>query len=175
MLITILIALILFTAILCLFFIMPFFYGGIHYEKSTKEKIRTIVNLANFHQKINKKQHSLVCDLGSGDGSILKAFAKKKIHSIGYEINPILISISKHKLRKNKLSHLAKIENKNFWNQNLRKFNIITIFQFGTFMKKLENKIIKECKKGTIILSNHWEFPNLKPIKSKNDIHLYKL
>lgn len=161
--------------ILSLFYLVPFFYGGIHYEKTTKQKIRTIVNLANFHQETKKGQAPLVCDLGSGDGSILKAFAKKKIHGIGYEINPILISISKNKLRKNKLSHMVKIKNKNFWRQNLRKFNIITMFQFGTFMEKLEHKIKKECKPGTIILSNHWKFPNLKPIKSKNNIHLYKL
>jgi SAM-dependent methyltransferase len=167
---------------LTFFYIVPLLYSGIHYEKTTKPKIRTITKLISNTKKYKKSKSRIdslkIADLGSGNGEILAYLAKHLKHKAlytGYEINPFLTSTSKFKIKRKKLSHKVKIKQKNFWRQSLKEFDIIIVFQFGTYMKMLEDKIKKECKKGTIIISNHWELPTLKEIKSENGIHLYKL
>jgi hypothetical protein len=73
------------------------------------------------------------------------------------------------------LEKSAKIYWKNFWKANFKEFSIITTFQYHTISKKLEKKILKECKKGTKIVSHYWKFPNLKIKKEKEKIYLYKI
>lgn len=156
------------------FFVIPFFYSGVHYEKTTKAKIKTI---EKFLKKQKKKELNIV-DLGSGNADVLIDLGKElkqKTHLTGFEINPILVGQSKYKIKKHKLSHLIDIEQKNFWKKRLTRFNVIIIFQFGTYMQKLEDKIKRECHKGTIIISNHWKLPNMIPEKVENDIYFYKL
>jgi len=153
------------------FFLIPFFYSGIHYEKTTKEKRKTIIKFVLE----NKNKKSLICDLGSGDGTILRELGEKKVKNIGFEINPILSLISKYKIRKYKLENISKIENKDFWKINFNKFDIIIVFQFSNLMQKLENKIKNECNNKTLIISNHWKFKNIKLKKSENDIYMYEL
>jgi hypothetical protein len=182
------VALILTAMPLTFFYIIPLLYSGIHYEKTTFPKIKIITKLLSeqiIHRPKNSKNHKLnICDLGSGNGNILIHLAKNlqthKLNNLqtyftGLEINPFLTSFSKHKIKKEKLNHKIKIKQKNFWKQPLKEFNIIIVFQFKTLMEKLENKIRNECKKGTIIISNNWEFPTLKKIKTKNKIHIYKI
>ena len=40
-------------------------------------------------------------------------------------------------------------------------------------MKKLEDKILKECKKGTRVISNSFVFPNLRLVASDTQLHVY--
>ncbi|MBN1175503.1 MAG: class I SAM-dependent methyltransferase [Bacteroidales bacterium] len=163
-----LILLIILIPLFCLY-ILPLLYSGIHYEKTTNKKIKTIKKIIR-----QKNTNINACDLGSGNGAILIHLAKEFPNSkfTGYEINPILTIKSKIKSRK--IQNLE-FKQKNFWKQNLKNFDTIIIFQYKTLMKKIENKIKKECKKNTTIISNHWQFPNIKKTKTENDIHIYKI
>lgn len=159
------------TKVLFFFYVFPLLKSGIHYERTKREKVETIINIVEKNKKI---KNSRICDLGSGAGVILIPLAKKfpKSTFIGYEINPILTLYSKFKSRKIKN---LKIKQKDFWKTNLKHFDIIILFQHRIFMKKIEEKARKECIPKTTIISNHWKFPNLKKIKTQNDIHTYKL
>lgn len=146
-----------------MFYIFPLFFGA-PYEGSGKRKVEDIVKLANA------KAGEKVIDLGSGDGRIVIAFAKKGIEAHGYEINPILVLASKYKTRKLKN---AKIHWKSFWKSDFGEYDVIVLFQYKKFMKKIENKLKKEMKKSAKIVSYHWKFPNLKIKKNIGDIYLY--
>ncbi|MBS3072421.1 methyltransferase domain-containing protein [Candidatus Pacearchaeota archaeon] len=139
---------------------------GAPFEPSKDDKIKTILKLASPQKK------DKIVDLGSGDGRIVIAFAEKGYEAHGYEINPWLvlysIIIARVKGAKNAHFHLG-----NFWNKNLSKFNIVTLFQIGYIMPKLEKKIEKECKSRTKIVSNKWTFPNINPKKIENNVKLY--
>ncbi len=163
----ILITLIPLIIILSTFFIFPFFIGA-PYEGIKEKPLKEMIKIAN------PKKDDLILDLGSGDGRVVIEFAKKGIGAVGFEINPFLVIYSKRKIKKLGLEKLAKIHWKNFWKENFKKFSIITTFQYFTISKKLENKILKECKKGTKIISHYWKFPNLKIEKEKEKIYLYK-
>jgi cyclopropane fatty-acyl-phospholipid synthase-like methyltransferase len=164
---TILIILIPLIIFLSTFFILPFLVGA-PYEGIREKPLKQMVKISNV-----KKSDTSV-DLGSGDGRIVIAFAKKGIKAVGYEINPFLVLYSRRKIRKLKLQNKAKIYWKNFWNVDFGKYSIITTFQYFTVAKKLEDKINKECKKETKIISHYWKFPNLKIKKQVDKIYFYQ-
>ncbi len=146
-----------------LLYILPLFFGA-PYEGSGRKKVADIIKISKI------KKGEKVVDLGSGDGRIVIAFAKQGITAHGYEINPLLVLISKFKTRRIKN---AKIYWKNFWKVDLGDYDIIVLFQYGTIMKKLEEKLKKEIKKSAKIISYHWKFPNLKIKEKIRDIYLY--
>jgi len=120
------------------------------------------------------KKGDKVVDLGSGDGRFVIAFAKKGAEAHGYEINPLLVLISKYKIKKAKLKDKAFIHWKSFWKVDLGKYNIIIMFQFKTIMKRLEEKLNKELKPKTKIISYYWKFPRMKMKRKLGKIYVYE-
>ena len=160
------IALLLFVLIL----ISMLFFGA-PFDPSNSESLRKMIKLAKV------KKGDKVADLGSGNGKVVIAFAKlprvKEVH--GFEINPFLMLISKRRIRKHNLDKKAKIHWRNFWTQNLRDFDVITVFQIHYVMEKLGNKLKKELNKNARIVSNLWKFPNLKLKKADGEVRLYSV
>ena len=147
---------------------MPIIFGA-PFQPTSKYKIKKIIKLASA------KKGDKILDLGSGDGRIVMSFAKKGLESHGYEINPLLVFISRRKIRKENLQDKAFIHWGNFWKENIDKYDVIILFQIGYIMNKLENKIKKEAKKNVKIISHDWKFPNLKISKKISKIYLYKI
>jgi len=156
------------TFVLSLFFLIPWLFGA-PFEASRKKRVKEIIEISKV------KKGDKIIELGSGDGRIVIEFAKKGAIVEGFEINPILVYISKRKIKKENLQNNAKIYWKSFWKADFNKYNIIVLFQFPTIMKRLENKIKQQSKKDVKIISNTWKFPSLKLIKSIGKIYLYKI
>jgi len=153
--------------ILSFFYVFPFFFGA-PFEATSKEKIKKILKLARI------KKTDKAVDLGSGDGRIVIAMAKRGAEAHGYEINPVLVYLSRRKIKQAGLSRKAFIHWKSFWNVNLKRYNVIVMFQFYTVMKRLQEKLKKEAKKSARIVSYYWKFPDWKIIKKIENIYLYK-
>lgn len=162
-----------------MFYIIPLLFGA-PYEGSGKRKVKDILELAKPKMQRTKSSTSSVAealnekekmvDLGSGDGRIVIAFAKKGFEAHGYEINPLLVLVSKWKTRKLKN---VKIYWKSFWKADLGKYDIVVLFQYKTIMNKLKEKLKKELKKSARVVSYHWRFKNWKIVKKKGDVYLY--
>ncbi len=158
-------------AILCfllffaLLFFIPFIIGA-PYEPSKDKAIKKMIDFANI------KKGDVSVDLGSGDGRLVFAFARAGAEAHGFEINPFLVTYSKYKAKKLKLKN-AHFHWKNFWHTNLQDFNIVTLFQIGYIMPKLEKKLLSELPKNARVVSNTWKFPNLTPKKIDDKIRLY--
>ena len=153
--------------ILSIFFIFPWITGA-PYEPTHKKQLKQILKFANI------KKNDKIVDLGSGDGRLVIEFAKKGSNAYGFEINPFLVLFSRIKIKKLGLEKNATIYWKSFWKADLSKYNIIVLFQFKTIIKSLQNKIIKESKTNTKIISNTWEFPKWK-YKKRNGVYCYKI
>lgn len=157
-------------SILLLLFVSPFVYGAPFETTNTK----TLKKMIEF-SKIKKGEK--VADLGSGNGKIVIEFAKlpavKEAH--GFEVNPLLVWISRRKIKKLNLEGKAFIHRKNFWKQDFSGYDLIIIFQIGYIMKRLGKKLKKELKKGSRIVSNTWEFKNWKPKKHEGNVYLYEV
>lgn len=139
-------------------------FKGAPYAALGKDRIKTMMKLL----KIQKGKK--LADLGAGDGRILKAAALNGALSYGYEINPLIFLISKIKLHDAKNTHPML---KDYWKENLTRYDYITVWGVPTMMSRLEKKLLIELKKGTLVASNHCKFPNWKYSKEENDVYLY--
>lgn len=119
-------------------------------------------------------------DLGCGDGRVLY-YAEKHYHltAIGYEISllPYLIA----KLGKLLGRYKSQVLMKNFFHENLAEADYVFCYLFPETVTKLYDKLKKECKSGTILVSNTFKVKDLIPdniiqTEDKKQIaYLYKL
>jgi cyclopropane fatty-acyl-phospholipid synthase-like methyltransferase len=119
-----------------------------------------------------KKGQKLV-DLGSGDGRVVIAFAKTGVEAHGYEINPVLVALSRYKIRRSGLGDKAFIHFADFWNKDFSGYDAVTVYGINHMMGRLEKKLKKELKPGSLVASNYFKFPNLKSYKEENKVNFY--
>lgn len=162
--------LILFILAVIIFVIIPLaLMFGASFELTDDKTLRIMLKFARV------KKGEKVAELGSGDGKLVIAFAKKGAEVHGYEINPFLVLLSKYKIRKEGLKGKAFVHWKNFWNVELGNFDVISVFQVGYVMPRLYKKLKREAKKKIRIVSNTWKFPNLRLLKEKGGVFYYEI
>ena len=122
---------------------------------------------------LDLKPGQTMLELGSGDGRMLIAAARRGINSVGYELNPILFIVSKiicFKYRK-----FVKIYYGNFWYKKWPKAEGIFVFLHPRFMKKLDSAVKKKyAGKSVKLVSYAFKIPGQKPAKTKEALFLYQ-
>lgn len=141
---------------------------GAPYQATANSRVRIMLKLARV------KKGDKAVDLGSGSGELVIALARKGAEAHGYEVNPFLVWYSRKMIKRAGLKGKAFIHKENFWDVNLKDFDIITIYQVNYVMPRLAEKLQKEVKKSARIISNTWQFRKWKPIKKIKNIYLYK-
>lgn len=116
-------------------------------------------------------------DLGSGDGRVVIAAAKKYgIRAVGIEKSRMLAWLSKRAVRKNMLEDRVYIVNGDFFKQDLSDATVVTAYLSQKINDRLEQKLRKELKQGTRILSADHTFNFEERAKAKTGhfwTHLY--
>lgn len=140
-------------------------FRGAPFAALSQEKIKIMMELL---QPVKGKTF---LDIGSGDGRIVLEASKRGLKSFGYEINPLLVFISRRKIKKN--NSTGKILLKDYWHEDFSKFNYVTVWGVPSMMGRLEKKLLKDLKPGARVASNHLKFPNWKFKKEKSDVYLY--
>ena len=149
--------------------VVYFFLQGPIFAPSSETAISTMLKLAKIKRGVR------IADLGSGDGRVVRAFAKKGVEIHGYEINPLLVLISKHKIKEEGLGNNAFVHWRSFWKIDLSQFNIIIVFGIDYIMNRLKRKLLKELKPGSTVIANIFPFPDWKYINKKDGIYLYQI
>jgi 16S rRNA A1518/A1519 N6-dimethyltransferase RsmA/KsgA/DIM1 with predicted DNA glycosylase/AP lyase activity len=147
-----------------------FCFGGVlifgaPYLPTMKPQVDAALKLANL------KPGDTILELGSGDGKVLIAAAKKGINSIGYELNPLLVVLSW--LRTRKYRKNVKIIWGNFFTKEWPNHQAIFTFLLPRLMLKLDKKVIQSKHKPVKLVSFAFEIPNRKPIKIDQGVYLY--
>lgn len=129
------------------------------YVPSSRKQVDAMVKIANI------KATDLVCDLGCGHGTLLFAAERtsKSKELIGYESAPLPLFIN-FMVRLFKKTRV-KILNKNFFKEDLSRYSVVLLYLLPETMDALLPKLKKELKKGTRIISNSFQFKDLKPKK----------
>jgi 16S rRNA A1518/A1519 N6-dimethyltransferase RsmA/KsgA/DIM1 with predicted DNA glycosylase/AP lyase activity len=112
-----------------------------------------------------------VIDLGSGDGRLLLAAAKRGASAIGYEINPLLVVWSRAvtwRYRRLVTIHLA-----DFWRAQLPDADVIYTFLLTRYTKRLDRKLAAETRRPTKLISYVFELPR-PPLKQTRNTFLYQ-
>lgn len=114
-----------------------------------------------------------VADLGAGDGRIAITFAKKGAHVDAYEIDDKLYNKLKENVKNEKLEGSIFCHKTDFWETDLSEFDIICIYPMPDVMAALEEKLKREIKEGTKVITNYYVIPKWTCKESKDNVYLY--
>jgi Methyltransferase domain len=118
------------------------------------------------------KSGQTLIDLGSGDGYLLRGAARRGVKCIGYEINPVMVVISKilcFKYRK-----LISIRLANFWDTKLPPADAVYIFLMPAAMDHLDRKLQSELKTKTTVVSYAFQIPGRTIIRKTQNSFVYE-
>jgi len=153
-------------AIFLFYFILASFMGA-PVAPSTNNAAKSMIKLARI------KKGMIVYDLGSGTGKLLFLAAEKGAKACGFEINPFLVLITNLRALLSPYRGFVSAHWKNLWKADLAPADVVFTYLLPDKMSKLEDKIIRECKKKTIIVANSFIFNNLPCIRKDTKNHVY--
>jgi|SRR5579871_5513518 len=104
-------------------------------------------------------------DLGSGDGRIVIAAAKKKADATGVEFDDALVKQSTEKIKSLGLSANAHIIHGDLLKQDYSSADLLTVYLLPMSNDKVTPILEKQLKKGTRIVAHDFEFSAWKPVK----------
>ena len=112
-------------------------------------------------------------ELGSGDGTMLIEAAQRGWAAVGYELNPILVIISRVRARRYK--GRVRVVWGNFWKADISDADGIFVFQLDRLMERLDSKIKRETAGRKLKLaSNAFRVPGKKPTGKSGSVFLYR-
>lgn len=119
----------------------------------------------------------LIIDLGSGDGAVLVAAAKRGYRAIGYDLNPILNFVAWLRSWRNRV-HI-RIHLHDFWLATWPpETKAVFVFLAGPYMNKLARKldaVMATRSEPLYVLSNGFAIPGILPKKISQGLYLYEL
>ena len=149
------------------FYLCLAFITGAPFVPSTNPVSRSMIRLARI------KKGMVIYDLGSGNGKLLFLAAQHGALAKGFEINPFLVLLSNLRSLFSPYRNQIHTYLNNFWTADLGDADVVFIYLLPWRMEKLERKLMKECKKGTIIVSNSFIFPHLTCIGKSEKHHVF--
>jgi hypothetical protein len=128
-----------------------------------------------FDELYKITEDDTLIDIGSGDGLVLREAAKRGAKAIGYELNPILVLISKALSRNPRITiYLA-----DFWRATLpAETTIIYTFGESRDIKRMYQKAEQTAwvhNKEIYFLSFGFKVPGKKPLKQDELFFLYRI
>lgn len=121
------------------------------------------VEIEKIFDELKLKRGEKVIDLGSGDGRVVLSAVRRGYKATGYELNPILVLISRYRLRKLKT---AQVKLANYWTADLAGCKLVFIFSAQPYMNRLVLKLNREMEKNSMVVSYGFSLPG-KKISSK--------
>jgi tRNA G37 N-methylase Trm5 len=108
----------------------------------------------------------VVHDLGSGDGRIVIAAARKYgSRAIGYEIDKELVTLSREQAAKAGVVDRVTIEHGDIFKVDLHQADVIAVYLLPEQLEKLIPQL-KKLKPGSRIVSHQFQIPGVKPDKT---------
>lgn len=104
-------------------------------------------------------------DLGSGDGRLVIAAARRGAQSIGIEIDPIKVFLVRVRLRFLHLQN-ARIIHANLFEVDLSPATVVISYLLPPAQKKLKSKLEKELQPGTRVVAVAFPIPGWTPTKT---------
>jgi SAM-dependent methyltransferase len=103
-----------------------------------------------------------VIDLGSGDGRIVIAAAKRGARALGIEYNPDMVELSKSNALKEGVSGKASFMQADIFETDFSRATVLTMYLLSSLNMKLRPKIL-EMKPGTRVVSHAFDMEDWKP------------
>lgn len=157
----------LFAGIVLLFGFVVFF--GAPYVPSKRRELERV-----FNELYVLTDKDTLVDIGSGDGVVLRAAARKGAHAVGYELNPALVFIARFLSR-----HYKKIRvyTANLWKVEFpTETTAVYVFAVQRDIEKVARKVQNEAnrlQKPLSVISYGCTIPHMTALQVLGAHHLY--
>jgi hypothetical protein len=130
--------------------------GGAMFVPTPKIMVKKIMDSVDF------SSFGDIRELGSGDGRFMTALEKRfKKPVTGYEVNPIAYAVCRLKIGLFGLR--SRVRYQSFWDVDLGDADCTFCYLFPDIMPRLGEKLARELKPGTLVISANFPFPGWKP------------
>ena len=115
----------------------------------------------------NIKKGDVLYDLGSGDGRIVIAAAKKfGIRGVGIDLNPTRIQEAQANAKNAGVASLVTFKQLDLFQADISKATVVTMYLLPSVNLKLKPKLLKDLRPGTRLISHDFDMGDWKPEKT---------
>lgn len=133
-------------------------HPDIHYVPTSNSVIKAMFRLTQ------PMPGDVVYDLGSGDGRIVIAFAKRfGIRGVGVEIDPALVKKANENARKAHVEDKVRFVQADLFETDLSPATIVTLYLSPATNLRLREKLRTELRPGARVVSNRFDMGDWKP------------
>ncbi|XP_023865002.1 ATP synthase subunit C lysine N-methyltransferase [Salvelinus sp. IW2-2015] len=122
----------------------------------------TTAQVENVLKVLQARSGSLV-DIGSGDGRIVIAAAKKGFEAVGFELNPWLVWYSRYRAWRAGVHHSTSFHISDLWKVSFNQYSNVVIFGVPQMMDQLEGKLQTELQSTAKVVACRFPFPTWAP------------
>ncbi|XP_058486972.1 ATP synthase subunit C lysine N-methyltransferase [Solea solea] len=122
----------------------------------------TTAQVENVLTVLRARTGSLV-DIGSGDGRIVIAAAKRGFQASGFELNPWLVWFSRYKAWREGVHCSTTFHISDLWKVSFAQFSNVVIFGVPQMMEQLELKLMRELPCSSKVVACRFPFPTWVP------------
>jgi SAM-dependent methyltransferase len=110
------------------------------------------------------KKGDVLYDLGSGDGRIVVAAAKKfGIRAVGFEIDPGLVKDSRQLIKQAGMEELVEIREQDIRTVDFSPASVVTMYLYPAANLRLRPVLMRELKPGSRVISHDFGMGSWKP------------
>ena len=132
--------------------------GEVPFVRSTDAVIDRMLELARV------KSGDLVYDIGSGDGAIIIAAAKKYgARGVGIEIDQDLVLRARNNAFKEKVDHLVEFRAQDAFTVDVSPATVVTLYMLPDFNAKFRPILDRQLKPGTRVVSHDYPIEGWTP------------
>lgn len=124
------------------------------------------------------KEGDTLYDLGCGYGRVIFRIAEKYgASSVGVEVDPVKCWWIRRMIKRKRLEGKVRLIQSNLLSVDLKDVDNMFIFltRLTSIMNKLQEKVMREMKQGTKIVSYVHRFDDWEPSKNLRELHLYTI
>ncbi|NXA52074.1 F173B methyltransferase, partial [Nothocercus julius] len=118
----------------------------------------TSAQIENVLQMLRGRRGSVV-DIGSGDGRVVIAAAKRGFKAVGYELNPWLVWYSRYSAWRDGVHQNTKFYISDLWKVSFSHYTNVIIFGVPQMMPQLEKKLEEELQHNARVIACRFPFP----------------
>jgi SAM-dependent methyltransferase len=128
------------------------------FDPTPQEVVDRMLTLAGV------KDGDLVYDLGSGDGRVLIAAAKKYgVRAVGFELDAGLVKLARENIKQENLEHHVELRQQDFLTADLSAASVVTLYLSHDGNSALKPLLLRQLRPGARIVSYTFDMGDWPP------------